>query len=172
MPCIIFLMFDCMKNANTNNHIQFILPMLNGNININEETDVSYSEPNSSDQHEIEKLPKKDRKEIYGKGNEAQTIKNEIGDFDAYKSSTYIQIIGLFGKSVRFTELLGIINSLQIYLSLKKNIHLPQTTRNEKRSFPLLIKYIERNSDFILPYLKYFSLCDSSFHKIPLDIST
>lgn len=114
-------------------------------------------------------IPKK-RKQIYGKGIEAKVIKDELGDFDCSQSIAYRQIIDQFGKSVRFSELLGILNSIQMVLQIKKNIALPQISRNEKRSFPLLIKYIERNKELILPYLQYVSLCNSYFQKIQLDI--
>ena len=113
---------------------------------------------------------KKSKKEIYGKGYEANAIKEEIGNFNLFESDAYKRVISLFGKSVRFNELLGIINSIDTYLIIKKRISLPKITRNEKRSFPLLIKYIERNNELIYPYLQYISLCNSSFQKIPLDI--
>ncbi|KAK8884616.1 hypothetical protein M9Y10_043732 [Tritrichomonas musculus] len=112
---------------------------------------------------------KKNRKEIYGKGLEAKAIKEELGDFNANDSGAYKYIISKFGRSIRFSELLGILNTIQLYAKIRSNIAIPLISRNEKRSFPLLIKYIDRHSDLIIPYLQYISLCDSSFHKIPVD---
>lgn len=113
---------------------------------------------------------KKDKKSIYGKGSESIAIKKELGDFDPFKSKSYAYIYKTYGRSIRFNELLGIINSLQLFFKYKKMKILPLLTRNEKRSFPLLIKYVEKNSELIIPYLQYISLCDSSFQKIPLDV--
>lgn len=109
------------------------------------------------------------RKEKYGKGEEAKIIKEELGDFNVSESKAYKEIYKKFGRSIRFSELLGILNSINIYLQIKKNISLPHISRNEKRSYPLLIKYIERNGEMIFPYLQYISLCNSSFQKIPVD---
>lgn len=114
---------------------------------------------------------KKNRKEIYGKNTEAKVIKEEISDFNFTESTAYKHIIGKFGKSIKFVELLGIINAIDLFLKNTKNIALPLLSRNEKRSFPLLIKYIERNIDLILPYIQYMSLCDSDFRKMPLDVN-
>lgn len=112
---------------------------------------------------------KKNKKEKYGKGNEAQSIRKEIGDFNLFDSKAYKIITSNFGKSIRFSELLGIINTINIVLKLKYDQMLPPISRNEKRSFPLLIKYVERNGEIIYPNLKLITLCDSLFHKIPLD---
>ena len=116
-----------------------------------------------------EKNQKKNKKEIYGQGNEAKMIREELGNFDVYESEAYKRIIKQFGRSIRFSELLGIINTIKIYLENKTNKVLPPIKRNEKRSFLLLIKYIQQNNELIFPYLQYISLCNSSFQKIPLD---
>ena len=116
-----------------------------------------------------EKKLTKNKKEIYGQGNEAKIIREELGNFDVYESEAYKRIIKQFGRSIRFSELLGIINTIKIYLENKTNKVLPPIKRNEKRSFPLLIKYIQQNNELIFPYLQYISLCNSSFQKIPLD---
>lgn len=126
---------------------------------------------NNSDIIYVEILSKKkNKKEAYGKGHEAKAIKDELGDFNMFETESYKTIIKQFGKSIRYNELLGIINSINIYIQLKKNCCLPKVTRNEKRSFPLLIKYIENNRELIIPYLQYIYLCNSSFQKISLDI--
>lgn len=109
------------------------------------------------------------RKEKYGKGNEAKAIKEALGDFDVYNSRAYKEVVKNYGKSLRMNELLEIINSLTIYLRDKKGIILPKLTRNDKRSFPLLIKYVETNFDTIQPWLGHVHLCDSNFKRIPTD---
>ena len=127
--------------------------------------------PHKNDFFELddEKKLTKNKKEIYGQGNEAKMIREELGNFDVYESEAYKRIIKQFGRSIRFSELLGIINTIKIYLENKTNKVLPPIKRNEKRSFPLLIKYIQQNNELIFPYLQYISLCNSSFQKIPLD---
>lgn len=134
------------------------------------DNDEKKTESNSSDEDQIEKETNQNRKEIYGKGNEAKIIKEKLGDFDVCKSNAYKNVISHFGRSVRLSELLAVLGSIDILLQIKRNISLPKITRDEKRSFPLLIKYIERNSELVLPHLPYISLCDSHFRKISLDI--
>lgn len=109
------------------------------------------------------------RKEKYGKGNEAKAIKEALGGFDVYSSRAYKEIIKNYGKSLRLSELLGVINSLDIYLQIKGMKTLPKLTRNDKRSFQLLIKYVETNFDIIQPWLGHVHLCDSNFKRIPTD---
>lgn len=138
----------------------------NFNANTHESSDDNHDE-NQLTNHETN--IKKSKKLIYGKGSESIAIKKELGDFDAFSSESFKYIIKKYGRSIRFTELLGIINSIQIYLQYKNDATLPQLSRNEKRSFPLLIKYIEGNKEIIFPYLQFISLCDSSFQKIDLD---
>lgn len=125
-----------------------------------------YSDDN---EEKLKIITKKNRKETYGKGIEAKVIREELGDFNVYKSPVYQAIIHKYGRSIRFSELLGIVNTIQIYLKYKHNIVLPQISRNEKRSFPLLIKYIDRNSEIIMPWIDRMTLCDSNLQKISLD---
>lgn len=140
------------------NHKMYILPFIHTE---SDDTDSYVNDDN------VEKKPT--RKETYGKGNEAKVVREQIGDFDVVQSSAYKKVTQKFGRSIRLTEILGILNSIQNYMQIKHNSTLPQISRNEKRSFPLLIKYIESNKDLIFPYLDYISLCDSTFQKIPLD---
>lgn len=153
---------------NSQAKMPFILPIIN--IDESNSTESGYSEEEPSNENKIVFDKKKNRKEVYGKGNEAKSIKDELGDFNVYQSDAYIKVVKQFGHSIRFSELLGIINSIQIFLQMKENKTLPHVSRNEKRSFQLLIKYIETNKELIFPYLPYISLCNSSFQKIPLDI--
>jgi hypothetical protein len=41
-------------------------------------------------------------------------------------------------------------------------------SRNTKRSFPLLVKYIQTNYDIIIPVLPKMVLCDAHKQPIPL----
>ncbi len=85
---------------------------------------------------------KKSKKGIYGKGDEAKAIKEELGDFDAFNSMAYRKITKHFGRDIRHNEVLGILNSINSYLQTKQNSSIPKISRNEKRNFPLLIKNI------------------------------
>lgn len=114
--------------------------------------------------------PKKSKKDIYGKGPEANNIKEKLGDFDVYHSRAYETVINNFGRSVRLNELLGIINSIRQYAFLKNHQGIPALNRDEKRSFSLLIKYIETNYDLIVPYFPFVKLCDSNGKPIELDL--
>ena len=110
-------------------------------------------------------------KKVYGQGSEALTIKKELGDFNVNESLAYKMITRKFGQSIRLNELIGILNSIIIYNRIKNNIILPQISRNEKRSFPLLIKYVEQHNNFILPHLNNIHLGNSFFQKIDKEIS-
>lgn len=146
-----------------------IFPQIGKDNHDNKETYDTNEDLLNNNEQRNEESKKKSRKEIYGKGHEAKMIKEEIGDFNAFESMAYKEVTKHFGKSIRLSEIIGILNSIQTYLLLKKNKSLPPITRNEKRSFPLLMKYIERNYEGIFPYFQYISLCNSSFQKIPLD---
>lgn len=109
-------------------------------------------------------------KKRYGTGIEANLIKKDLGGFDVYHSRAFNAVRNTFGRSVRLNELLGIINSIDVYMQRKGLSGLPRLTRNEKRSFALLIKYIENNYELIVPYFQYITLCDQAGIPIPLDI--
>lgn len=146
------------------------LPLITTNCqSFNASNMISEESTNMQNKQTNEQEQKRNRKEIYGKGNEAKVIRDEIGDFNINESIAYKTIIKYFGRSVRLSEVLGILNSIQIYLQIKTKTTLPLISRNEKRSFQLLMKYIERNSELIFPFFQYISLCDSSFQIIPLD---
>ncbi len=112
----------------------------------------------------------KSKKAIYGKGKEANNVKEKLGDFDFYHSKAYETVINNFGRSVRLCELLGIIDSIRQYAFIKSCQTIPVSNRDEKRSFPLLIKYIETNYDLIVPYFHFVKLCDSNGKPIALDL--
>lgn len=163
----------------------FLNTVLNPNFNNLPQGEQNQAEPNlmilppmnfqmaniteNQDNTDITPTFRPSRKEKYGKGNEAKAIKEALGDFDVYNSRAYKEVVKNYGKSLRMNELLEIINSLTIYLRDKKGIILPKLTRNDKRSFPLLIKYVETNFDTIQPWLGHVHLCDSNFKKIPTD---
>lgn len=109
-------------------------------------------------------------KKPYGTETEAKLIKKDLGGFDVYHSRAFNAVRNTFGRSVRLNELLGIINSIDAYMQRKGLSGLPRLTRNEKRSFAFLIKYIENNYELIVPYFQYITLCDQAGIPIPLDI--
>lgn len=113
--------------------------------------------------------PKRRHKRKYGTGVEAKAIEEELGDFDVNNSRAYKEVVKNYGSSVRMNELLGIINSLDTYFQIKGMQTLPKLTRNEKRSFQLLIKYVDRNFEIIQPLLGHVHLCNSKFEPIRTD---
>lgn len=113
----------------------------------------------------------KNRKEMYGHGSEAKNISEKLGNFQIDNSFAYHFIKTKFGRSLRFNELIGIVKSIQAYCS-QKGIVLPPITRNEKRSFQLLIKYVDDHFEILRPILEKVTLCDESFNPIPLDIDS
>jgi hypothetical protein len=70
---------------------------------------------------------------------EQQRIKKDLGDFDAVKSSTFQQLQQQFGANLRHTDLRSIA------LVLIKTMGIPTISRNERRSFPILVKWFDRH---------------------------
>jgi hypothetical protein len=104
----------------------------------------------------------------YGEGSEAQAIREEIGDFDFGSSIALHEMFRLFGPHLRLMELKGIVLAVREFIKLKYAIELPRLTRNAKRSYPLLIKYIEANYNQMMPIMSTVSLCDKN--KVDLGI--
>jgi hypothetical protein len=104
----------------------------------------------------------------YGFGYEARAVHDEIGAFDWYNSPAYHAIKQHFGETLRLKELKGLINAATFYLKEKQGKRLPDLSRNAKRNFPLLIKYVQANYEFIVPVLPKLSLCDSDRRPLPL----
>ncbi|OHT08015.1 hypothetical protein TRFO_23639 [Tritrichomonas foetus] len=105
------------------------------------------------------------RCEIYGKGSEARLIKEQLNGFEARTSEAYKIIVRLFGGSVRITELLGVLNSIRFLLTSRGQV-LPPISRNERRSFSLLIKYVQTHLEQLKPLLECTTLCDTHFNDI------
>ncbi|OHT09207.1 hypothetical protein TRFO_22049 [Tritrichomonas foetus] len=125
-----------------------------------------------SDEKTILKKKKGIRQKKYGSGDEAKNIKTRLNGFESTKSEAYSALTSHFGKSLRLFELIGIVNSLHKYYEIKPfllsqeevinyvPVTLPKVTRDERRSFPLMVKYIEDNKDKIIPILPFINLCD------------
>lgn len=150
---------------NNNNSPHFLSMPVPGLPPINALSDSLNNENNNN-----AKPPKKSKKNIYGKGPEANNIKEKLGNFDAYHSRAYETVINNFGRSVRLNELLGIIASIRQYAFIKNHQGIQAPNRDEKRSFLLLIKYIETNYDLIVPYFSLVKLRDKDGKPISLDL--
>ncbi|MBR1779492.1 MAG: hypothetical protein IJ758_03210 [Clostridia bacterium] len=111
--------------------------------------------------------PQVNRVRTYGTGYEATAVKKELNGFNYKNSSAYGIITQCFGTTLRLKELRGIIFSVQEHLK-SKGILLPLLSRNAKRSFPLLVKYIEDNLDQIGPILPKVILYDKDEQPLQL----
>jgi hypothetical protein len=103
----------------------------------------------------------------YGRGSEAQQVQREIGDFEYLSSSAWKSIRFYFGSSIRLRELKGIVTAMQKYHRLKFRQDLPKLSRNGKRCFPLLVKYIAENIDFFQSVFPLVSLANANKQAIP-----
>jgi hypothetical protein len=104
----------------------------------------------------------------YGFGIEAKSVRAEIGNFDWYSSRAYSAVRRQFGETLRLKELKALIHAAVFYIKQKRGVDLPHMSRNTKRSFPLLVKYIQTNYDIIIPVLPKMVLCDAQKQPIPL----
>ena len=95
-----------------------------------------------------------------GLGPDAQSVAQDIGDFDYSTCPQWLYLQAKFSTGIRFRELKSIANIIQITLQL------PPLSRNQKRSFPLLIKWFCTNWDKIQPILDYISLYDDNLTQI------
>ena len=95
---------------------------------------------------------------------EARVIKNELGNYDYTKSFVLPIIRAQFSKGITHKELNSIAEIL------KQIVQLPPLTRHEKRSYPLLIRWFEKNWNTIRPIIPYITLLDSNF--IPINHAT
>lgn len=112
--------------------------------------------------------PRKRVRTEYGHGTEARSVQMEIGDFDYLSSQAHAAIIHYFGTTLKLRELKGIVVSIRAFLESKHGIHLPQMSRNTKRSYPLMIKYIQDNLDAIVPVFPVIELLDERRNPVSL----
>lgn len=106
------------------------------------------------------------RKKAYGEGYEAQAVRHELGDFDYLASKGYALVVHCFGDTIRLRELKAVVFTIIHHLQTKYRINMPPLSRNAKRSFPLLIKYITENMDVMEPVFPLISLCDKDKNPI------
>jgi hypothetical protein len=57
-------------------------------------------------------------------------------------------------------ELKGIVTVVRAWWQVKDGTYLPQLSRNEKRSFALLVKYIDKHYDQIVPLFRHMVLIE------------
>ena len=99
-------------------------------------------------------------KKAYGEGYEAQAVRHELGNFNYLSSRGYHLVVSLFGDTIRLRELKAVVFTVIHYLQTKYRLNMPPLSRNAKRSFPLLIKYITENYEAMEPVFPLVSLCD------------
>lgn len=99
---------------------------------------------------EINEKPKKK----YGTGYEANSVKRELGSFDAKSSEAYKELTNRFSKDVTLDALKQVANILR----QRKCDKLPPITRNAKRSLSLLIKWYQDNWNEIRNDLQYINI--------------
>jgi hypothetical protein len=104
----------------------------------------------------------------YGNGEEAHSVRTELGTFDWKSSPAFVRVQELFGPNIRLKEFKAILQLARLYLRKEEGVDLPKPSRNTMRSFPLMIKYVEENTDQLIPFLRKAVLCDSDKHPIPI----
>jgi hypothetical protein len=71
-----------------------------------------------------------------------------------------------FGSSIHLRELKGILYVIQDYIRDRDGHPLPPLSRNSKRSFPLLIKYIEEHFDIVAPIFCRITLLNAKMERV------
>ncbi|MDR1366061.1 MAG: hypothetical protein LBJ03_03150 [Holosporales bacterium] len=102
----------------------------------------------------------------YGQGADADSMRREIDGFDCKDSPAYRLVQRHFGDNLRCKELKAILEAIQLYLA-QHGTQLPSLSRNTKRSFVLMIKYMQCHLDVIEPILPLIILCDANKQEIP-----
>jgi hypothetical protein len=105
---------------------------------------------------------------VYGSGQEAFAVNQEIGDFVATSSRAHDLIERHFGSSIRLTELKAVVRTAIAFVKYKQEIVLPKISRNAKRSRPLLVKYVDTHYAHLAPVFPILSLCDRYRKPIPI----
>jgi hypothetical protein len=104
----------------------------------------------------------------YGDGFEAQAVRKEIGNFQYETSRGFQAVQQNFGSTIRLLELKGIVMSAIHYVKRRHRTVLPKLSRNAKRSFPLMIKYINTHYEVITPTFRFMTLLDENHRPLPL----
>jgi hypothetical protein len=103
----------------------------------------------------------------YGQGHEAQAVRSEIGEFDHRRSPALAAVQTHLGSEIQLKELKGIVFSIVYYLRAARGIELPPISRNGKRNFALLIKYIENHYKEIVPVFQKLQLLNENREPLP-----
>jgi hypothetical protein len=104
----------------------------------------------------------------YGSGIEALAVSQEIGDFVATASPAYALIRRQFGSCIRLVELKALVTAAIAVVQYKDRVVLPKMSRNTKRSWQLLVKYIDTHYGSLAPVFPNLTLCDKHRDPIPI----
>ena len=113
-------------------------------------------------------VPETSTRTRYGQGIEAQSVKDELGGFKYERCPAYIALVRNFGMSLRLRELKAIVLALKDVLERRYGYVLPPISRNTKRIFSLLVKYLQDNYRYFGPMLDKVVLCDSD--GVPIEL--
>lgn len=92
--------------------------------------------------------------------SEAQIIAEKLGGYDYKSSDVWKKLMVRFSSGIRHHELFSVA------IIIQQIIKSTSLSRNEKRSFPLLIRWFERNWNSIESVLSSIRLLDVNFHSI------
>ena len=101
-----------------------------------------------------------------GSGREALAVKQDLDGFEFKHSVAYSIITQKFGKRLHLAELKGLITITRGYLMETRQVELPPLSRNAKRSFPLLVKYVQDHADYMIPALQRIMLFDEMMRPV------
>ena len=104
----------------------------------------------------------------YGQGVEAQSVKDELGGFRYERGPAYVALVRNFGTSLRLRELKAIVLALKDVMERRYGYVLPPVSRNTKRIFSLLVKYLQDNYRYFAPMLDKVVLCDAD--GVPIEL--
>ena len=105
----------------------------------------------------------------YGHGIEAKRISSQIGTFNYQKSRAYELVTRYFGQALRAFELRGLINAITMHCQ-QQGRPLEPLSRSYRRSYVLMLKYIEENFDVFKTILPNVQLRDSGNRVIGPDM--
>jgi hypothetical protein len=82
-------------------------------------------------------------------------IYRELATYDYQSSQVWVDLRRQFSSGVRQRELRSVADVLSTVICV------PDLTRSERRSFPLLVRWFERHWPQIGPALQLIALCDA-----------